>query len=224
MTLNSIEAEKLLKKDVILSPGYLEKPENRWVKHCLNVGEAAERIAKKLNLDSDFAKSAGYLHDVGRKFNHPQHVIYGYNYLSSIGYEELARYCLTHSFIDNDINLVAGGILPEEAQMQLLPYLESHKCNIYDNIIQLCDLFCLETGFTTIEKRLLDIYNRKGVFSNTPEHFKRAISLKQNIETLMGCELYSLFPEISDKEKASSKADYEQIESLLKEQNVKAII
>ena len=108
--------------------------------------------------------------------------------------------------------------------MQLLPYLESHKCNIYDNIIQLCDLFCLETGFTTIEKRLLDIYNRKGVFSNTPEHFKRAISLKQNIETLMGCELYSLFPEISDKEKASSKADYEQIESLLKEQNVKAII
>ena len=43
-------------------------------------------------------------------------------------------------------------------------------------------MFCLDSGFTTIEKRLLDISVRKGVYSNSYEHFCSALSLKSKIE------------------------------------------
>ena len=73
-------------------------------------------------------------------------------------------------------------------------------CTAYYNIVQMCDLFCLDTGFTPVQNRLLDIYKRKGVFSNTKEHFYSVLDLKNVLESAIGCSLYDLFPEISKKE------------------------
>lgn len=215
MKLNSGEAYQLLIKDVIFDDRDFDKVENRWVKHCINVGIASGRIARKLGLDGDFAEACGYLHDVGRKISHPAHVVEGYRYLVNRGYDEMARYCITHSFIDSDIHLIAGGPLQADTETLVAPYLETHPATIYDNIVQLCDLFCSEEGFTTVEKRLLNISARTGIYSNSYEHFCSALKLKERIEKQMGCSLYSLFPEVSSVDLANVSINYYELETLL---------
>ena len=220
--MRSTDALNLLYKDVIKDDSDLLKEENKWVLHCHYVGEAAGRIAQKLGIDSDYAKALGYVHDIGRKISHPRHVPEGYKYMLENGYEKEARACITHSFINNDINLVAGGgpNTPEKRKFiqDLLDKYES--ATIYDNIVQLCDLFCLETGFTTIEHRILDVYKRKGIYDNSKDHFEATLKLKKEFEKEMGCNLYDLFPEIKKEDILSIQDDYNEIENMLKE-NIK---
>lgn len=209
------EAYQLLLKDVITSEHDLLKAENRWVWHCLYVGFAAGRIAKKLGVDADLATALGFVHDIGRKWSHEKHVMVGYQYLTSLGDATLARVCLTHSYIDNNLKLVAGEDSTPEQKPELSRYLLEHPATIYDNIIQMCDLFCLDTGFTTVEKRMLDISERKGIFPNSFQHLNAVFSLKAKLETQMGCSLYTLFPEISKDDLRSIEHDYAKLVSLM---------
>ena len=215
--MTSNEALNLLYKDVINNNDDLLKEENRWVLHCYYVGVAAGRIAEKLGLDSDYAMALGFVHDIGRKISHPGHVPEGYKYLIEHGYEREARSTITHSFINNDINLVAGGgpNTPEKRNYMQSLLDKYNPCTIYDNIVQLCDLFCLHTGFTTIEHRILDVYKRKGIFDNSKAHFEATIKLKEDVEHKMGCNLYDLFPEIREDDISNIQNDYNEIENML---------
>ena len=57
--LASDEALELLEEAKKLNPG-------RWIIHSKKVGEAAARIAERLNLDVDKARAMGYIHDIGK--------------------------------------------------------------------------------------------------------------------------------------------------------------
>lgn len=215
--LTSNEAYKLLIKDVISDENDIKKPENKWLLHCIFAGLAAERIAQKLNLNSDYAKALGIIHDIGRKISHPKHTIEGYNYMVENGYLEEAKVCLTHSFIDNDIMMTAGGGPNKQHTYEYINnFLIQNPVTIYDNIVQMTDLFCLETGFTTIENRLLDISKRKGIYPNSLDHFNKTIELKERLETMMGCSLYSLFPEIKQEELDNIDKNHQELLKLLK--------
>ena len=206
----------LLFKSVIHNCADLEKFENRWVKHCIYVGAGAGRIATKLGIDSDYAQALGYVHDIGRKISHPNHTIAGYKYMINEGYPEEARSCLTHSFIDNNIYYTAGGIPQGQDRFDYMnSFLQSTELTIYDNIVQMCDLFCLETGFTTIERRLLDITERKGVFDNSQLHLEKTMELKRRLEDMMGCSLYELFPEIDSDALSHTEDDHNKLIDLL---------
>lgn len=195
--ITSDEAYKLLIKDVIFSDSDYQKKENRWINHCIYTGLGAERIATYLGIDSDYAKALGYIHDIGRKINHVKHTTEGYKYMQENNYPEAAKICLTHSFVNNDIEAVAGGSLQGiRAYDYINNFLMTNPCTIYDNIIQMCDLFCLETGFTTVEKRMLDITKRKGVHSNSKYHWNQVKLLRTDLESMLGCNLYDLFPEM----------------------------
>ena len=218
--INSKVALDLLLKDVINNKGDLEKPENRWVKHCIFVGAGAYRIAFKLGVDADYAQAMGYIHDIGRKISHPNHTIDGYHYMIDNGFSEEARSCLTHSFIDNNIYYTAGGIPEGQDRFDYInAFLLSTDVTIFDNIVQMCDLFCLETGFTTIERRLLDITKRKGAFDNSLLHFEKTMELKDRLEQQMGCCLYDLFPEIDPVALENIDKDRAELLELLKPKN-----
>ena len=195
----------------------LKEPKNKWILHSIYVGIAASRIAHELNLDEDYALTIGYLHDIGRIIDHNNHPIEGYLYLNNLGYPDIARYSLTHSFINNIIFSTAGGGSKYKENYDFINnYLNSIKLNIYYNIIKLCDLFCLETGFTTFEKRILDISIRKGVYANSQEHFKKIMNLKNKIENMMGKKIYSLFKEIKKEDLDSINSDYEELLKMFK--------
>ena len=78
--------------------------DDKWIEHCICVGNSAGKIAealnkKGINVDTDKAITLGYLHDIG-KYNGESHghVMRGYEYLKDKGYdEEYRNICLTHS-------------------------------------------------------------------------------------------------------------------------------
>lgn len=184
----------------ILMNGKNINPTGSWVEHSIRVGQAAERIAKKIGIDSDKAAAMGYLHDIGKIYGEPysQHIVKGYEYLKSMGIsDEYANICLTHSYLNNDINCTAGGIPDKDSYKYQFrkDFIENHQYNIYDKIIECCDLFCT-AQFMTMDERLIEIMLRKGAHDNTVYHITYAQKLKKELEEKMGCNLYSLFPEI----------------------------
>ena len=54
------------------------------------------------------------------------------------------------------------------------------------------------TKISIIDKRLIDLNLRKGVFYNTQYHVKETYKLKQYFDNLLEYNLYDLFPEIKE--------------------------
>ena len=74
-----------------------------WEKHSLNTGIAARNIAEKIEgMDAEKAYIVGLLHDIGRRVgivDIPTHVYAGYEYCMEKGWDEVARICMTHSYL-----------------------------------------------------------------------------------------------------------------------------
>ena len=184
----------------ILMNGKNINPTGTWVEHSIRVGQAAERIAKKIGIDSDKAAAMGYLHDIGKIYGEPysQHIVKGYEYLKSMGIsDEYANICLTHSYLNNDLICTAGGVPNLDDNPFLTEFIKKHKYTVEEKIINLCDLMCPHKVFT-IDKRLIDIMIRRGAYSNTQYHIKETYKLKEYFDSLLGYNLYDLFPEIKD--------------------------
>lgn len=166
-----------------------------WITHSICVGNTASIIAKELNLDVDYAKTLGYIHDYGKAVgDFSKHDINGFNYLKDLGYdEEYYSICLTHGYLNNDFMCAAGGI-PEDIPFRT-EYIKTHKCSIYEKLICLCDLMCMQE-MIGIDKRLIDVIIRYGAYSNTQYHVKETYKLKEYFDNLLGYNLYKLFPDI----------------------------
>jgi putative nucleotidyltransferase with HDIG domain len=198
MKLNRYKAYRLLMEAKAVSDG-------GYINHSLKVGEAAYRIAKDLELDADKARAMGFIHDIGKRYYKPfnQHVAKGYEYILGLGYdEEYANVCLTHSYLNNDINCTGAGIVsPTSYKYEFRKkFIENHEYTIYDKILNFCDLMCT-SEFLIMEERLIDIMIRRGVHTNTQYHLTEALKLKKEIDKKIGKNVYSLFPEISQRMK-----------------------
>lgn len=171
--------------------------DDHWINHSICVGDSAGKIAEKLNLDVDYAKILGYIHDIGRSVGDGKdHVMQGYNYLKELGYDdEYANICLTHSYLNNDVYCTAGGI-PRDIPFRT-EFIKNHEYTIYEKIINLCDLMCTDINMT-VDKRLIDIMTRRGAYENTQYHIKETYKLKQYIDEQLGFNVYDLFPSIKD--------------------------
>ena len=171
--------------------------DDRWINHSICVGDTAGKIAEKLNLDVNYAKTLGYIHDIGRGIGDSKnHVMNGYYYLKELGYDdEYTNICLTHSYLNNDVNCTAGGI-PTDIPFRT-EFIKNHEYTIYEKIINLCDLMCTDT-IMTVDKRLIDLIIRKGAHENTQYHIKETYKLKQYIDEQLGFNLYDLFPSIKE--------------------------
>ena len=200
MKLTSNEARELLELE------RQKEKDDRWIDHCLCVGDSAGKIAKALNekgynVNIDKTITLGYLHDIG-KYNGESHghVIRGYNYLKDKGYdEEYCNICLTHSYLNNDVVCTAGGVPNPEDNPFLTEFIKNHEYTIEEKLINICDLMCPRGGKVyTIDKRLIDIMVRRGAYSNTQYHIKETYKLKEYFDSLLGYNLYDLFPEIKN--------------------------
>lgn len=166
-----------------------------WITHSICVANTASIIAKELNLDVDYAKTLGYIHDYGKAIgDFSMHDINGFNYLKDLGYdEEYYSICLTHGYLNNDVMCTAGGI-PEDIPFRT-EYIKTHEYSIYEKLICLCDLMCTQEVIG-IDKRLIDIIIRYGAYSNTQYQVMETYKLKEYFDNLLGYNLYKLFPDI----------------------------
>lgn len=200
MRLTSKDARNLLEEE------RKKSNDDRWIEHCLCVGDSAGRIAKALNekgynVDIDKTITLGYLHDIG-KYNGESHghVMRGYEYLKEREYDdEYCNICLTHSYLNNDIVCTAGGVPNPNDNPFLTDFIKNHEYTIEEKLINLCDLMCPQVNkIFTIDKRLIDIMIRRGAYSNTQYHIKETYKLKEYFDSLLGYNLYDLFPEIKE--------------------------
>ena len=204
MKLTSKEARKILEN------ARSKAESTGWIDHSICVGNAAGKIAKALsengiNVDIDKTITLGYIHDIGKRFDKHGgvliHAMNGYKYIKDLGYDdEYAGICLKHSFLNNDIDCLAND--RDETDKCNLDYsfvkeYIDTKYSIEEKIINLCDLICT-TEVLTVEKRMIDLLLRHGVFKKTHYHIIETIKLKEYFDNLLGYNLYDLFPEIKD--------------------------
>ena len=172
----------------------------RWVDHCYNAAKVAEAIAKNCDgMDSEKAFVCGLLHDIGRRTGVAQvrHIIDGYDYCMSKGWDEVARICLTHSFPVKDIEKEIGkkDITKEQYQM-ITQYLQNIEYDDYDKLIILCDSLALPEGICILEKRFVDTTRRYGIFPFTLERWNNTFAYKEYFEKKIGKSIYKLLPNI----------------------------
>ena len=183
------EAEKLLKEADLMNKG-------AWTEHCKTAGFCARAIAHKCSdMDADMAYVYGLLHDIGRRegVTNMKHIIYGYNFMKSLGYDECAKICLTHSFPYKDINAYNGkNDCTDEETKFISDFLLNIEYNDYDKLIQLCDALSLPSGATFIEKRLVDVALRRGVNDLTIVKWKKFFELKDYFDTKTNTNIYKL--------------------------------
>lgn len=185
------EAEKELQIAGELNPG-------PWVKHSLNVGIAARNIAEKIpGMDAEKAYIVGVLHDIGRRVgivNIPKHVYEGYKFCVEKGWDEVAKVCMTHSYVLMQEEFQYEPTTEEEIAIK--EFIMSCEADDYDRLIQLCDSLATDYGFVIIEKRFVDVTRRYGIMEGYVKGWNKTFEIKENFEKVMGCSVYDVLPDI----------------------------
>ena len=180
-----IEAERLLSEAEQCNPG-------PWGNHSRVAAHCAEKIAGLCDdLDAEKAYVLGLLHDIGRKFGvrHLGHVSDGYTYMMSLGYEEVAKICLTHSFCNQSMKAYIGEFDTSDEELELIhTALLRTVMDDYDRLIQLCDALAGSEGVLGIEERMDDVKKRYGCYPQEKWDFN--IRLKAYFEKKTGKDIY----------------------------------
>ena len=171
-----------------------------WINHSYNVAAAAKIIAEHCkDLDSEKAFVCGLLHDIGRRTGIAavRHVIDGYDYAISWGWDEVARVCLTHSFPVKDITADIGKKDITKEQYEFIDnYLNNLEYDDYDKLIILCDALADANGFCILEKRFIDTTRRYGIYPFSVDRWNKTYEYKEYFEKKIGMSVYSLLPDI----------------------------
>ena len=179
-------AEELLREAEECNPG-------PWGDHCRVAAMCAEKIAGACEMDAEKAYVLGLLHDIGRKFlvRDLGHLYNGYKYMNELGYYDVARVCLSHSFPNHDIKYYIGTIdIPQEDTEEVIKILTEMEFDDYDRLVQICDALAGTEGVVDIEERMADVKRRYG---NYPQaQWDKNIELKQYFEAKAGRNIYNI--------------------------------
>ena len=174
-----------------------------WGDHSRTAAHCAEKIAAACGLDPDKAFVLGLLHDIGRRFGkrHLGHVSDGCSYMMELGYDEVARICLSHSFNDQSLESYIGhrDTTPEETAL-IETNLAAMVYDEYDRLIQLCDSLADASGVVDVEERMNDVKRRYGSYPQ--DKWDNNLALKAHFEQLAGRSIY----EVVEKDRFDPKS------------------
>lgn len=192
---NKSTAIKVLEQAEKLNPGL-------WKQHSEFVALACKNIAEHCtNIDSDKAYILGLLHDIGRRVGivSERHMIAGYQYCMEQGWDEVARICITHSFMIQDIHSAIGKWDVTKEEYELTEnIIDSAVYDDYDLLVQLSDALALPTGFCLLEKRFVDVACRYGIHEYTVARWKKIMEIKGYFESKMKCSIYDVLPGVKE--------------------------
>lgn len=181
------EAQRLLTEAESCNPG-------QWGDHSRVAAHCAEKIAAACDgMNAEKAYVLGLLHDIGRKFgvSHMKHIWDGYTYMMSLGYEEVAKICLTHSFSIQNIHDYIGRFdIEDDKVRELEQALAATEYDDYDRLIQLCDSLAGSEGVLDIEERMNDVKRRYGSYPQ--EKWDANLRLKTYFEKRAGRDIYEV--------------------------------
>ncbi|MCM1048384.1 MAG: HD domain-containing protein [Clostridiales bacterium] len=180
------KAEELLRDAEKCNPG-------DWGKHSQVVAMCAEKVAAACkDMNPEKAYVLGLLHDIGRKFGikHMGHIYDGYRYMTELGYDEVARICLSHSFsIQRLEDYVGNRDITVEQQEELYKLLNEMVYDDYDKLIQVCDSLA-GTEVVDMEERMADVKRRYGAYPQ--DKWDKNLALKAYFEEKMQRDIYEV--------------------------------
>ena len=187
------EAERIL-LDAKARYDKVSRIHGRWDDHCRTAARCAEKIAACCpGLDPDKAYVLGLLHDIGRWYGdgHLCHVYYGWKYMNELGYDEVARICLTHSFQVQRLGAYIGKFdIPPEAVAELDAALSAAVYDDYDRLIQLCDTLAGADGPVDMAARMEDVRRRYGDYPQ--DKWNKNFELRGWFERWAGADIYEI--------------------------------
>ena len=177
-------------------PAPESQPTETLPAHCSLSLRPTPTVAEKCGgMDADAAYVMGLLHDIGRRggIMDMRHIFAGYQFMMSLGYEDSARICLTHSFPYKDIRAYNGqNDCSEEETAFISSFIDSVEYDDYDRLIQLCDAISFPNGPTCVEKRLVDVVLRRGFNDLTIPKWKAFLELKTYFDEKTEMDIYKL--------------------------------
>ena len=174
-----------------------------YIFHTTGVADSACAIAAKTPyLNPEKAYVVGLLHDYGKKYDERAtgkfHARTGYEELSAMGYADVARICLTHSFPDVDFDDRDYSSYRPEWLSWARRELKKVVCDDYDRLIQLCDLFFEGMSKVGFAARFAGIEKRYRLLPEQTARLKAAAKRnKLFFDELCGVDIYELL-NISD--------------------------
>lgn len=173
-----------------------------WIGHSRYVGLACQNIAQLCgNMDPEKAFILGLLHDIGRRAGvvSERHLLEGYRFCMSKGWDDVAKICITHSFMIQDTKTSIGKWDVSEADFYFMrDFVASAQYDDYDRLVQLGDNLALATGFCLLEKRFVDTTRRYGVNEYTVPRWNAVLKIKEYFEERMGTSVYQVLPGIKE--------------------------
>ncbi len=198
-------AEKIWKEGVLYRETHYPFPEkDEYIFHSRGVGRCCRIIAENCSeLNVEKAYALGLLHDYGKRISEKItgrfHGREGYEIMMAMGYDDVARVCLTHSFYAPDFKDNDYPSYKKEWLLWAKEKMSSLIFNDYDRLVQLCDLFFEGLEKVCIKKRIKGIsfrYNLKE--TDTKNFYDNAVKNKKYFDEKCGCDIYKLL-EIKDE-------------------------
>lgn len=119
------------------------------------------------------------------------HIYNGYHYIMKLGYPDVARVCLSHSFSTPDFRTYIGKFdVTDEQREELRRLLAQMEFDDYDRLIQLCDCLAGSSGIVDMETRMLDVKQRYGSYPQ--EKWDNNLWLRHYFEEKTGRDIYDI--------------------------------
>ena len=120
--------------------------------------------------------------------------------MMSLGYDDAAKICLTHSFNNHTLDEYIGKLDVSEEEMEMIKTeLARTVYDDYDRLIQLCDSLAGAEGVLDIEDRMNDVKKRYGSYPqdkwDSNMRLKRYFEEKMKKDIYLVCEKDTFVPE-----------------------------
>ena len=111
--------------------------------------------------------------------------------MEKLGYDEVAKICLTHSFNNHTVDEYIGKFDVSERELALIKSeLAKITYDEYDLLIQLCDSLAGADGVLDIEERMGDVKKRYGSYPQNK--WDSNMRLMHYFENKMGKNIYQV--------------------------------
>ena len=174
------------------------KAREEYVFHTIGIAEMARKIALRTGyLNPEKAYVLGLLHDYGKKYDERSegifHVRAGYEEMMRLGYSDVARICLTHSFPSPDFDDKDYTSYKQEWLTWAHDCLKDVVYDDYDRLIQFCDIHFEALNIVSIDERIKGICRRYGLKIEQLKNLRdNAFRLKAYFDKKCGGDVYEL--------------------------------
>lgn len=176
--------------------GFVYEDEYRF--HTMNIAAFCRLLASKIpGLNIEKAYICGLLHDYGKKYDERKikrfHGLLGYLEMMDMGYPDIARICISHTFPVRNFDFSYYPSYPQTDLEFARSILDQIRYDDYDRLVQYCDLFLEALKIMKPADRIKNICKRYNLTNQENRYLnENAAFLKKYFDEKCAQDTFSL--------------------------------